>query len=61
MQTKDIAIIAVTVIVCTSVACGFDGVIIASGMAVVAGLAGYEFRIAKERKEKEKEAKWKGG
>ena len=49
MQTKDIGIIAVAVIVCAAVSQGFDGVIIASGMALVAGLSGYEIGVHKRR------------
>lgn len=49
MNTKNTGIIAVVVIVCAAVAHGFDGVIIASGMALVAGLSGYEVGVHKRK------------
>lgn len=49
MKTKNVGIIAVAVIVCAAVAHGFDGVIIASGMALVAGLSGYEIGVLKRK------------
>lgn len=50
MQTKNIAIIGVVAIACAAIIHGFNGVIIASSMAIVAGLGGYELRVAKEKK-----------
>lgn len=50
MQTKNIGIIGVVLIVCAAVTHGFNGVFIATGMAIVAGLSGYEIGCAKKEK-----------
>lgn len=47
MKTKDIGIIGVVIIVCAAVTHGFNGVFIATGMALVAGLSGYEIGVHK--------------
>lgn len=51
MKTKNVAIAGVVALACAAIMHGLDGVVIASAMAIVAGLGGYEVRVFREKKE----------
>ena len=51
METKNVAIVGVVALAIAAITHGFNGVVIASSMALVAGLGGYEIRVFREKKE----------
>lgn len=48
MHIKSIGIIGIVAIVAIATLHGLDGIVIASGMALVAGLSGYEVGVHKK-------------
>lgn len=48
--TKEIAIISIVLIEITALLLGHNGVMLAGVIALIAGIAGYEIRLVKEKK-----------
>ena len=51
METKNVAIICIALLMAYALCLGFDGVLLAGVLAGIASIAGYNIRLIREKRE----------